>query len=111
VRRECLDRLLSFGPAHLDAVLTEYLAHYNAHGPHRALGHRPPYGRHTTDADDRGSGHCLPAQSRWQTRDRFLILASGRSSALAALTRPGQIRDLTPTRSRARTQAKRDGWS
>jgi putative transposase len=28
----------SFGPAHLDAVLTEYLAHYNAHRPHRALG-------------------------------------------------------------------------
>jgi transposase InsO family protein len=42
LRRECLDHLLIVGPRHLDAVLREYLQHYNAHRPHRALHQRPP---------------------------------------------------------------------
>ena len=42
VRRECLDRLLIFGCRHLEQVLTEYLAHYNRHRPHRALDQRAP---------------------------------------------------------------------
>ena len=42
VRRECLDRLLIFGRRHLEQVLTEYLAHYNRHRPHRALDQRAP---------------------------------------------------------------------
>jgi putative transposase len=42
VRRECLDRLLIFGRRHLEQVLTEYLAHYNLHRPHRALDQRAP---------------------------------------------------------------------
>ena len=42
LRRECLDRMLIFGHRQLEAVLTEYLAHYNGHRPHRALGQRPP---------------------------------------------------------------------
>jgi putative transposase len=37
LRRECLDHLLITGPRHLDVVLQEYLAHYNAHRPHRSL--------------------------------------------------------------------------
>jgi transposase InsO family protein len=44
LRRECLDHLLIVGPRHLDAVLREYLQHYDAHRPHRALHQRPPAG-------------------------------------------------------------------
>jgi putative transposase len=44
LRRECLDHLLIVGPRHLDAVLREYLEHYDAHRPHRALHQRPPVG-------------------------------------------------------------------
>jgi len=42
VRRECLDRLLIIGRAHLQHVLASYTQHYNEHRPHRALGQRPP---------------------------------------------------------------------
>jgi putative transposase len=42
VRRECTDRLLIVGRRHLEAVLTEYVHHYNTHRPHRALQQRPP---------------------------------------------------------------------
>ena len=42
MRRECLDRMLILGRRHLDAVLVEYVEHYNAHRPHRALGQRAP---------------------------------------------------------------------
>ena len=45
VRRECLDRLLILGRGHLEAVLREFVAHYNAARPHRALDLRPPLGR------------------------------------------------------------------
>jgi putative transposase len=41
LRRECLDHLLITGPRHLAAVLPEYLAHYNAHRPHRSLSASP----------------------------------------------------------------------
>jgi transposase InsO family protein len=42
IRRECLDRLLILGHRHLHHVLATYVAHYNEHRPHRALGQRPP---------------------------------------------------------------------
>jgi hypothetical protein len=41
-RRECLDRLLIFNRPHLEKVLTEYVAHYNSHRPHRSLDQRSP---------------------------------------------------------------------
>ena len=41
-RCECLERMLIFGRRHLEAVLTEYIAHYNDHRPHRALGQLAP---------------------------------------------------------------------
>ncbi|MDA8356850.1 MAG: integrase core domain-containing protein [Actinomycetota bacterium] len=42
IRRECLDRMLILGRRHLEAVLGEYVEHYNAHRPHRSLSQRPP---------------------------------------------------------------------
>jgi putative transposase len=42
LRRECLDRILIFGPGHLRRVLDTYVAHYNHHRPHRSLQQRPP---------------------------------------------------------------------
>ncbi len=45
MRRECLDWLLILGPRHLERVLGEYVGHYNAARPHRALGLRPPLPR------------------------------------------------------------------
>ena len=45
VRRECLDRLLILGRGHLEAVLREFVEHYNAARPHRALDLRAPLGR------------------------------------------------------------------
>ena len=40
VRRELLDRMLILGSWQLQAVLAEYIDHYNGHRPHRALGRR-----------------------------------------------------------------------
>ena len=45
VRAECLDWILVRGRRHLERVLSEYVAHYNAHRPHRAIGLRPPVDR------------------------------------------------------------------
>ena len=42
IRRECLDRILIFGRRHLEAVVHEYVEHYNCHRPHRSLGQQPP---------------------------------------------------------------------
>ena len=42
VRRECIDRFLIVGRRHLEQVLTEYVAHYNEHRPHRALDQQTP---------------------------------------------------------------------
>src|SRR6266699_5263539 len=44
VRREALDRMLLVSRWQLRAVLAEYVAHYNGHRPHRALGQAPPLG-------------------------------------------------------------------
>jgi putative transposase len=42
VRRELLDRILIVNRRHLEHVLTEYVAHFNQHRPHRALHHAAP---------------------------------------------------------------------
>ncbi|MGH3281115.1 MAG: integrase core domain-containing protein [Trebonia sp.] len=42
IRRECLDRMLILGRRHLEAVLAEYVEHYNSHRPHRSLDQRSP---------------------------------------------------------------------
>jgi putative transposase len=47
LRREVFDRLLIVNEHHLRQVLTEYLRHYNAARPHRALGQLAPAQAHT----------------------------------------------------------------
>ena len=42
VRRECLDQMMILGHRQLERVLAEYIAHYNRHRPHRALGQQSP---------------------------------------------------------------------
>jgi len=42
LRRELLDRVLITGKRHLQAVLTEYQAHYNAARPHQGIAQRAP---------------------------------------------------------------------
>jgi putative transposase len=42
VRHECLDWTLIQGHRHLQAVLDEYVEHYNRHRPHRGLDLSPP---------------------------------------------------------------------
>jgi len=44
VGRENATPLLILGRRHLKTVLTGYVAHYNQHRPHRALGQAPPVG-------------------------------------------------------------------
>jgi putative transposase len=41
VRNECLDHLLVFGRRHLEQVLREYVAHYNAERPAPLVGACP----------------------------------------------------------------------
>ena len=45
VRRECLDRVLVFGEAHLRQILSSYAAYYNEVRTHLALGRDAPLGR------------------------------------------------------------------
>jgi putative transposase len=42
VRRELLDRILIVNRRHLMAVLTQYVAYFNDHRPHRALNQAAP---------------------------------------------------------------------
>ena len=42
IRRECLDWILIVHRRQLEGVLREYVGHYNAHRPHRALGLNAP---------------------------------------------------------------------
>ena len=42
LRRELLDRVLIIGERHLQAVLTEYQAHYNTARPHQGIAQRVP---------------------------------------------------------------------
>ena len=46
LRRELLDRVLIVNEHHLRRLLTEYLSHYNAARPHRALGQLAPAQAH-----------------------------------------------------------------
>jgi len=59
VRRECTDRLLITGRRDLEAVLGEYVDHYNTHRPHRTLQQRPPNARPDLEPRPDGSARVL----------------------------------------------------
>jgi putative transposase len=63
VRRELLDRILIVNRRHLDHALTEYLAHFNYHRPHRTLHQAAPLTPLPQPAP--------PANLRLQRRDRL----------------------------------------
>ena len=39
-KRECLERLILFGPEHLRRALNEFVAHYRLERPHQGIGNR-----------------------------------------------------------------------
>jgi RNA recognition motif-containing protein len=41
IEQECLDKLIVFGPEHLDYVAAEYLAYYHEERPHQGKGNEP----------------------------------------------------------------------
>jgi putative transposase len=56
VRRECLDRMLIYGPRHLLGVLGTFVVHYNEHRPHQSRDQRPPHATDTVPAVAFSSG-------------------------------------------------------
>jgi transposase InsO family protein len=50
VREDCLDHVLTVSRRHLEAVLSEYLDHYNRARPHRGLQLDPPLPTNVSDA-------------------------------------------------------------
>lgn len=64
VRRECLDWILVLGRRHLERVLCEYVAHYNARRPHRGLDLRAP---------DRPPDSALPTSIHRAARRRDVL--------------------------------------
>jgi putative transposase len=54
VRTECLDQVLIVNERHLQRVLDEYVAYFNAWRPHQGLGQRPPCGSSPTGPSPTG---------------------------------------------------------
>ena len=67
IRRECLDRMLIFGRRHLEAVVHEYVEHYNSHRPHRSLGQLPPRAEGRSASSPQG---CRPFTTQADGADR-----------------------------------------
>ena len=63
LRRELLDRVLITGKRHLQAVLTEYQAHYNAARPHQGIAQRAPT-TNLTFPPHRDRSHTLQIRRR-----------------------------------------------
>jgi transposase InsO family protein len=40
IKRECLERLILFGPRHLRRALQEFVAHYRLERPHQGVGNK-----------------------------------------------------------------------
>jgi transposase InsO family protein len=65
-RRECLDWTLILGRSHLERVLREYVAHYNARRPHRGLDLRAPEAAGGSSAT--ALGRCAGPKTRCSRR-------------------------------------------
>jgi putative transposase len=59
IRRKCLDRRLILARRHLEAVLFEYVEHYNSHRPHRSLSQRAPSATGTIPAHAGAVDHTM----------------------------------------------------
>ncbi|MCP5026261.1 MAG: transposase [Actinomycetia bacterium] len=44
IRRELLDRTITWNHRQLERLVVDYIEHYNEHRPHRSLHQRPPQG-------------------------------------------------------------------
>ena len=58
VRADCLDHILVVSQRHLEAVLAEYVCHYNEARPHRGLDLNPPLPRPVTWPNGDGEVIC-----------------------------------------------------
>lgn len=58
VRNDCLDHLLVVSQRHLEAVITEYIRHYNEARPHRSLQLDQPLSRPASSATPDGEVIC-----------------------------------------------------
>ena len=65
IRRECLDRMLIFHRCQLEAVVAEYIDHYNSHRPHRSLEQASPLSRTPTP---RSTPRSTPSPDATQLR-------------------------------------------
>ena len=73
VRRECLDRMLIFGEAHLRQILTSYASYYNESRTHLSLHKDAPRGRAVQDTK-----HCRYARSVGATSSLRADMISGK---------------------------------
>ena len=54
LRRELLDRTITWNHRQLNKLVVDYIDHYNTHRPHRSLDQRPPV---ATDPPDQPDNH------------------------------------------------------
>jgi transposase InsO family protein len=66
VRSECLDWLLILNQQHLEHVVAVFVAHYDGHRPHRALGLKPLHPTHSLQVPAGETGEI-----RVERRDRL----------------------------------------
>jgi transposase InsO family protein len=59
-RRECLDHVIILGEAHLKAVLSEYVAHFNRGRPHQGLEQQVPVPQSDADCNADGTIVAVP---------------------------------------------------
>ncbi|PYQ75386.1 MAG: integrase [Acidobacteria bacterium] len=65
VRSECLDWLLILDQRHLERAMATFIAPYNVHRPHRALGLRPPQPpRQAQPSASAADGMCVRRRDR-----------------------------------------------
>ena len=63
VRRECLDHVIILGEAHLRAVLTEWVTHFNFQRPHQGIEQRIPQAKRAQPPDSAGNVVAFPVLS------------------------------------------------
>ena len=104
LRRELLDRVLIIGERHLQAVLTEYQAHYNTARPHQGIAQRAPDDKPDVPAPHRDrSRHPADPPKTCPQRPDQRVHARRLRNGMPAGHQPNPIFDRDKTR-----QAKRE---